>query len=202
MLACAHHPGHRWFIIDLLSILPFELFALASSTSADAAFVEILKLPRMLRLARFRKRMDQKSGANLFRMLWLCVLFIFLAHLVACTWWGIGRAGLPGVDFGVDAHSRSWILRLEERDATQLLAPTSGGRLLWHTGAAQAMIPHQYLASLYWALTALLKTPSIGPDTPLEKVLATIVTSRRTAALSHRPTPGLPRSVLAFPGSC
>ena len=50
------------------------------------------------------------------------MLFIFLAHLVACLWWSIGRMGLPGADVGADDHSTSWILRMEARDRTQLLA--------------------------------------------------------------------------------
>ena len=97
----------------------------------------------MLRLARFRKQLDKMSGASLLRMLWLCVSFLFVSHLVACCWWAIGRLGIAGV--GVDAHSSSWITR-------------SGMRLQRDGG----MVREQYLTSLYWALTALLKTPSIG----------------------------------------
>ena len=204
------HYLSTWFTIDLFSILPLELFAnLVRDDEATRILVaDFLKLPRMLRLARFRKRAsDQtKSGANLLRMVILCVLFIFLAHLVACLWWSIGRMGLPGADVGTDDHSTSWILRMEARDRTQLLARNAtaegaflailadddagdaaalaeamrgsdGGALeAWHADGAQALIPGQYLTSLYWALNALLKTPSIGPDTPLEKSFVTIVT--------------------------
>ena len=209
----AYHYLTTWFVIDLFSILPLELFAnLITGDEADRLIVaDFLKLPRMLRLARFRRRADQtKGGANLLRMVILCVLFLFLAHLVACLWWAIGRMGLPGVDAGVDGHSTAWILRMEARDGTLLLARNETAEALfvallddgtnvgvggndaadlasairtddghlepWHAPRAQTLIPGQYLTSLYWALTALLKTPSIGPDTPLEKLFATAVT--------------------------
>lgn len=161
------HYLRTWFVVDLLSILPLELFAVvynAYSTGdrMDAAVLSnFLKLPRMLRLARFRKRMASRSGANLFRMLWLCLLFVFSAHLVACAWWAIGRLGAD-LEWGTDGHSTSWIIRA----GLNSTAATTDRRLFGQ----------QYVTALYWALTALLKTPSVGPDTPLEKIFATAVT--------------------------
>ena len=162
-----------WFVVDLLSILPLEVFAYVTpGVSADQQqlVADFLKLPRMLRLARFRKRVASSSGqgANLLRMVELCVLFIFIAHIVACIWWAIGRMGLPDTVAFHDDYSRSWILRMEERDSAVLIVPGAPND--------QGRIPVQYLTALYWALTALLKTPSIGPDTPLEKGFTFFVT--------------------------
>ena len=161
-----------WLLIDLLSILPLEVFALLiRSESTQAVVADLLKLPRMLRLARFRKRVDMMSGANVTRMIWLTILFLFTAHLVACTWWGIGRLGLPsdqgGLEIGVDDHSTSWILRAQQGTSSSL----------WpHNAPPNSRFGQQYITSFYWALTALLKTPSVTPDTPLEKLFTTVVT--------------------------
>ena len=165
------HYVRTWFVIDLLSILPLEVFAYVLSSDPDAQYLiaDFLRLPRMLRLARFRKRVAsaQTAGANARRMIWLCVLFVFIAHIVACCWWAIGRLGLPQ-NLGTDRHSRSWILRMEEQGTVQLIDPFNP--------FDQSRIPTQYLTSLYWALTCLLKSPSIGPDTEIEKVFTTVVT--------------------------
>lgn len=166
------HYLRTWLLIDLLSILPLEVFALLiRSESTQAVVADLLKLPRMLRLARFRKRVDMMSGANVTRMIWLTILFLFTAHLVACTWWGIGRLGLPsdqgGLEIGVDDHSTSWILRAQQGTSSSL----------WpHNAPPNSRFGQQYITSFYWALTALLKTPSVTPDTPLEKLFTTVVT--------------------------
>jgi hypothetical protein len=189
----------------MISIVPFEIIAYSMKRPGEElnyVLIEFLKLPRMLRLARFRKRASHKGGANLLRMFWLALIFIYIAHIVACLWWLIGRAGLPGVDVGVDAHSETWILRMEARDEILLLArngsiSSSVDFALWSSREAQSLIPPQYLTSMYWALTALLKTPSIGPDTPLEKVFSTVVTSKPAlpylprAHRAHIPLPSL-----------
>ena len=162
-----HNYLSTWFIVDLISVIPFDQLApYIAQNDDDVAFVSaVLRLPVMLRLARFRKRVDRLSGANLGRLVWLFVLFVFIAHLVACTWWAIGRVGLQGWD---DEHSSSWISRMELRHSnlgTQLLPE---GEL--------NLLAQQYFTALYWSCTALLKTPSIGPDTVLEKVFTIAVT--------------------------
>ena len=194
------HYLSTWFTIDLFSILPLELFAnLVRDDEATRILVaDFLKLPRMRLRASGSAPPTRPTGANLLRMVILCVLFIF-AHLVAPL--VVDRPdSLPGADVGtttIDVVD----LRMEARDRTQLLArnATAEGAFLAiladddagdaalagvrgsdggaeRGGRRASAHPGRYLTSLYWALNALLKTPSIGPDTPLEKSFVTIVT--------------------------
>ena len=61
------HYMRTWFFVDLFSILPFEVFSsfLAADDVQQVIITDFLKLPRMLRLARFRKRVDNVRVAAL-----------------------------------------------------------------------------------------------------------------------------------------
>lgn len=87
----------------------------------------------------------------------LLLLLLLFAHWVACTWWFIGLATLQE-DTDFEPHSletRSWIERVQ-LDQTESLSD-------------------MYMASLYWALTTLIKTPSVGPGPVGEKVYASLM---------------------------
>ena len=80
------------------------------------------------------------------------------------SWWIIGRAeymsdlrerqtnGSDGVSHGI-----SWLTRIPGEPLTNASA-----------------FEHQYLSSMYWSLTTLMKTPWVGPDTVLEKIFASL----------------------------
>jgi CRP-like cAMP-binding protein len=136
-----------WFLVDLLATFPFEIFFIGSADSDTLFVLDILKAPRLLRIARFLKRADKLQGANSLRMLWLFMLFLFLSHATACIWWAIGKSG------PVDVYSTSWIERASTSDLED------------------ASLAQKYASSLYWSLTTQLKgKPWVDPDTCLEKV--------------------------------
>ena len=75
------------------------------------------------------------------------------------SWWLIGwleyRADLnntAGESFG-----KSWLSRIPGEQLT-----------------ADSPFEHQYLSSMYWSLTTLMKTPWVGPDTVWEKMFASL----------------------------
>jgi hypothetical protein len=58
-------------------------------------------------------------------------------------------------DYNSLDHGTSWLTRVPGHPLTE------GSPLL-----------HQYISSMYWSLTTLMKTPWVGPDTQLEKLFA------------------------------
>ena len=97
---------------------------------------------------------------------WLQMIgFIMVAHWVACVWWLIGEAQYaqprPVLHDGRRRHSRrSWLMRVPL------------GSTPIDVNTAITPFEQQYMSSLYWSLTTLMKTPWVGPDTVTEKVYA------------------------------
>mgnify|MGYP002033796426 CR=1 FL=1 len=129
----------------------FEVFALGATE--NLLLFDACKAPRLFRLIRFVKRFDKLTGANMLRLLWLFMWFVLFSHLTACIWWAIGAYDLRHAD----EFSLSWVRRTSTRDLEG------------------APLDQKYLSSLYWALTTLLKTPWVGPDTMLEKAFTSLM---------------------------
>ena len=153
-----------WFPIDLISTIPFEIFA-----GDNGAAIGILKLPRLLRLGRLLKRLDRLRAANIIRVLKLIFVFLLLAHWVACIWWALGVG-----DFNLQApFGASWILRVPSLAHPEPLYPSVAvAASLNATAPYRADNLQQYITSLYWSLTMLMKTPVVGPDTLVEKIFS------------------------------
>jgi len=146
-----------WFWVDLLAVLPFDLilqlFFVGNSGSDVGTIFGMFKLPRLLRLLRVFKKLDVVAAANALRIVALMIMFCLIAHWFACIWWLIGWAELT-----YDLSSgESWLKRIP-------------GQALSNATAFE----HQYLSSMYWSLTTLMKTPWVGPDTVYEKMFASL----------------------------
>lgn len=164
-----------WFVIDFLAVFPFDLLVGGGTCGAGGedgggftAVVGLLKAFRLLRLLRFRKELDKLSGANVLRVVVSLCVFLLVAHLLACAWWGVGlamwyldedRADAQGFVACNGTSSCAWLRRI----------PTGGAKLTPDTPFI-----HQYLSSLYWSLTTLMKTPFVGPDHIAEKIFGTL----------------------------
>ena len=95
-----------------------------------------------------------------------------------CPWW----APLYAADLVCDAfHERSWwIIGLVEYTSEQDEPQSASHGVSWLkripgealTNASK--FEHQYLSSMYWSLTTLMKTPWVGPDTVYEKMFASL----------------------------
>ena len=71
-----------WFVIDLLSVLPIEL--MVPSSSQSVRIVNGLKTLRLIRLAKFFKKLDSFKFANIWGLVRLFLFVFLLMHWVAC----------------------------------------------------------------------------------------------------------------------
>jgi hypothetical protein len=89
-----------WFLLDLLSTIPFNEMVRSSATSNSASLVG---LTRMLRILRFFKLMrasnlgekleDLNINPAFIRFLFLLSQILIIAHLLACIWYKVGTLG-------------------------------------------------------------------------------------------------------------
>lgn len=68
------------------------------------------------------------------------------------------------------SHGTSWLSRVPGEPL--VAGDDDNATLATHT--THASLAHQYFSALYWSLTVLIKTPWVGPDTVLEKVVASV----------------------------
>jgi len=165
-----------WFPIDLVAVIPFELFFLMFGASGSVCggdggggagnVAGIFKILRLLRLGRVMKVLDKLSGANIVRFIYYLVAFLLVAHLLACLWWVVGKTkwdeeerDTPPYDL-CGEEACSWLRRVPQ-DSTEL-------------HPYKSPFAQQYWSSMYWSLTMLMKTPWTGPDTIPEKIVGVI----------------------------
>ena len=144
-----------WLTLDLAAAMPWnDIFAGLAGESVG--IVSMLKLVRLLRLGRLLKDLERLKAAAVIRILRLVLGFFLLAHWVACAWWALGVAR-----FNLDDDTGvPWIYRVAGLEA--------------FTFDADAPTAHEFVASYYWALTMLMKSPWVPPDTVAEKAFACV----------------------------
>ena len=81
----------RWFWIDLVAVFPFEVLIVLAGKNLNVSVFNLFKAPRLLRLGKLAKKLDQLAGANAFRIFKLLLVFTLFAHWVACVWFFVGR---------------------------------------------------------------------------------------------------------------
>jgi potassium voltage-gated channel Eag-related subfamily H protein 7 len=154
-----------WFVLDLVSILPFEA---VGALLKDAALqrlkviriirlLRLLKLARVLRATRLVERWQGKMlatrNSTMSLVKFVCML-IFLSHWMACVW------GLVGNYFGEDnlecVPGRSW----ETKNIVSSLENPSGRS--WIVDRGDLWSPdspcnpwHVYIASLHFAIMTI-----------------------------------------------
>jgi hypothetical protein len=80
-----------WFFIDILATFPFELLALLARVDAgsNVQLFALLKCPRLLRLGRILKFLENMRGANVWRMIRLFIFFFMMSHWIGNIWFAI-----------------------------------------------------------------------------------------------------------------
>ena len=92
-----------WFMIDLLSSIPFEFIINQSISQSHIGvssirllksirLVRLLKLARLVKLSRYVSLIEDYVGISpaTFDLASLFVQIIFIAHILGCIWWGLG----------------------------------------------------------------------------------------------------------------
>jgi len=129
---------NTWFCIDFVAAFPAELLflAVAGASNGQSRMIGVLKIPRLLRIGRLLKKLDQMQAAVMIRIMVQLLNFLLMAHIVACIWFSIG-------DF--ENHERNWVDDDEDIRDKRVIT--------------------QYTSALYWALTTMT-TVGYGDITP------------------------------------
>lgn len=134
-----------WFTVDFFSTLPFEslakLFGVGNNAHAallSAKLLRGLKILRLFKLARIRRlgkvfaNLEDAVYTNqsLVSLAKLALTMLFIAHLVACLWFAVGRSD----------SEESWLISIA-------LDPAG------HVNDASSL---QYVRSVYWAIVTMV----------------------------------------------
>ena len=81
-----------WFIIDLLSCLPYDVFnAFDHDEDGIGSLFSALKVVRLLRLGRVVRKLDRYLEYGAAMLILLLCFYMLVAHWLACIWYVIVR---------------------------------------------------------------------------------------------------------------
>jgi hypothetical protein len=140
-----------WFLIDFVSTVPIDRLASLSS-SADSDSLRVIKVVRVLRLVRLIKlvkllQIDEMLDTyenyipiprGMISITVMVARIVFVAHLIACMWYALGRSKCDNGDPPYRNTQCTWI-----GDYWGVDDPTTLPESL------------RYTASLYWAITTM-----------------------------------------------
>eukprot|EP00927_Polykrikos_kofoidii_P011961 TRINITY_DN15131_c0_g1_i1.p1 TRINITY_DN15131_c0_g1~~TRINITY_DN15131_c0_g1_i1.p1 ORF type:complete len:749 (-),score=118.50 TRINITY_DN15131_c0_g1_i1:32-2278(-) len=168
-----HHViiGHylrRWFILDFISVFPFDLVAkLIRSDGIDKAkvikivrLVRLLKLTRVMKASRLVRRCETSFSVayQKFELLKFCFALLIMSHWLACGW----AMTLQFVE--ADQGIPRWIDAFADLEVS-VAVKTKGS------------VFKTYLASIYFVSYTITSVGygDIGPKNELERVVCTVM---------------------------
>lgn len=155
-----------WFIIDLLSCIPFSMIAVITQNKSNQTnrFFRFIRLPRLyklLRMSRLLKMLNGNSNSEVAikiqdflsikqsatRFISSIATILIAVHIIACMWYFSSKLD----DFNPD----TWVVRYNYSDSDKETL---------------------YITSVYWAFTTLTTVGygDLSPNTIAEKVIAVI----------------------------
>lgn len=145
-----------WFWIDLISTLPLDsIVSLFVESQNQLSTIRIIRIIRLFRLFKLYNLVgidelleNAKINPAIISLVILVIQMMFLAHLLACIWHGIG---VPGF-----IHSHTWISEF---------------------GFLEAEIGTKYVLSLYYIIVTMLTIGfgEIHPVNSTERLFATLL---------------------------
>ncbi|XP_045129017.1 potassium voltage-gated channel subfamily H member 8-like isoform X3 [Portunus trituberculatus] len=163
----ATHYFKGWFVLDLLAAIPFDLL-LAADVYSSATNIHLLKLTRLLRLARLLQKMDRYYQYSALILTLLMLSFTLVAHWLACVWYAIAE---PQVNLWEEGEPRiGWIFDLAHRLETEVRNVT---------------IVQKYLTALYFTCSSLTSVGfgNVSANTNHEKIFS--IVTMLIGALMH-----------------
>ncbi|XP_070793864.1 voltage-gated inwardly rectifying potassium channel KCNH3 [Pituophis catenifer annectens] len=185
----------RWFVLDLLAALPFDLlYAFKVNVYFGA---HLLKTVRLLRLLRLLPNLDRYSQYSAVVLTLLMTVFALLAHWVACVWYFIGQrevesspSQVPGIGWLQELARRletPYYLAQrnssgEEEPANQTTSSLNG--TTWELLGGPSL-RSAYITSLYFALSSLTSVGfgNVSANTDSEKIFS--ICTMLVGALMH-----------------
>ncbi|KAH0629256.1 hypothetical protein JD844_011193 [Phrynosoma platyrhinos] len=186
----------RWFMLDLLAALPFDLlYAFQVNVYFGA---HLLKTVRLLRLLRLLPNLDRYSQYSAVVLTLLMTVFALLAHWVACVWYFIGQrevesnpSQLPGIGWLQELARRlstPYYLAQrnstsgEDRSANETTPPLNYS--MWELLGGPSL-RSSYITSLYFALSSLTSVGfgNVSANTDSEKIFS--ICTMLVGALMH-----------------
>ncbi len=155
------HYVRTWFPLDVIASFPYEPIGDLATINSSVTVPPSVRLPsilKLLRIVRLGKKIDRLSSSKMFRIGQFTFMLLIFAHWYACIWFWQGKDAEPDDDDGIvtlPGHAgTSWVFRLSLEDES---------------------VAMQYTASLYWAITTLMKSPWFHPASPGEFVSALLM---------------------------
>ncbi|XP_024937105.1 potassium voltage-gated channel protein eag isoform X3 [Cephus cinctus] len=160
-----------WFIIDLLSCLPYDVFnAFDHDEDGIGSLFSALKVVRLLRLGRVVRKLDRYLEYGAAMLILLLCFYMLVAHWLACIWYVTLRysIGRSDADNGVQY---SWLWKLA--NVTQ--SPYS---YLWtNASTAPELVAGpsrrtMYVTALYFTMTCMTSVGfgNVAAETDNEKI--------------------------------
>uniref|UniRef100_A0A8D0BE73 Voltage-gated inwardly rectifying potassium channel KCNH3 n=1 Tax=Salvator merianae TaxID=96440 RepID=A0A8D0BE73_SALMN len=185
----------RWFVLDLLAALPFDLlYAFKVNVYFGA---HLLKTVRLLRLLRLLPNLDRYSQYSAVVLTLLMTVFALLAHWVACVWYFIGQrevesnpSQLPGIGWLQELARRLetpyYLVQRNssgEDDSANRTSPSLNGSS-WELFGGPSL-RSSYITSLYFALSSLTSVGfgNVSANTDSEKIFS--ICTMLVGALMH-----------------
>lgn len=160
----AAHYFKGWFLIDMLSAIPFDLLLFSSDTDETTTLIGLLKTARLLRLVRVARKLDRYSEYGAAVLILLMATFTLFAHWLACIFYAIAvaeRPYIPEPKIGwIDILSKQLNQPFNESD------PLSGPDM-----------QSKYITALYFTFSSLTSVGfgNISPNTNVEKIFTIIM---------------------------
>uniref|UniRef100_A0A7N6C0M0 Cyclic nucleotide-binding domain-containing protein n=1 Tax=Anabas testudineus TaxID=64144 RepID=A0A7N6C0M0_ANATE len=179
-----------WFVIDLLSCLPYDVINAFENVDEVSAVVlqpqhisrsipppahgisslfSSLKVVRLLRLGRVARKLDHYIEYGAAVLVLLVCVFGLAAHWLACIWYSIGDYEVIDEENNAPRMD-SWLYVLAETMGKPYRFNTSGSGK-WEGGPSKDSV---YITSLYFTMTSLTSIGfgNIAPTTDCEKIFA------------------------------
>ncbi|XP_035207392.1 potassium voltage-gated channel protein eag-like [Stegodyphus dumicola] len=158
-----------WFIIDLLSCLPYDVFNAFDHDDDQGigSLFSALKVVRLLRLGRVVRKLDRYLEYGAAMLILLLCFYMLVAHWLACIWYSIGRSDAE------NGYVHSWLWKLSNTTGKHFYYKPSSNPENNHTHELTKGPPRgtMYVTALYYTMTCMTSVGfgNVAAETDNEK---------------------------------
>uniref|UniRef100_A0A915DA47 Cyclic nucleotide-binding domain-containing protein n=1 Tax=Ditylenchus dipsaci TaxID=166011 RepID=A0A915DA47_9BILA len=167
-----------WFVIDLLSCLPYDIFYMFKQDDERiGSLFSALKVVRLLRLGRVARKLDNYLEYGAATLLLLLCAYVLVAHWMACIWYAIGEYETKQ-KFNLAIHNITtadgWLIRLSNDLRAPFHSDSNLNRLVGGPDRTTC-----YISALYFTMSCMSTVGfgNIASTTFSEKVFEYQMTS-------------------------